>query len=215
MPTPTIDLSSYNGLTGTVAAYLNRQDLAAQIPGFITQFEAKMNRELRVRDMQKRAQANTTGEYISLPSDFLAVYTLELASNVGRWGEPLRFMSEEAARTWRAENWTPAGRTEGFSIYGSEIELIDPPASNLDFRLKYYAKIPNLSAAITSNWLLVKSPDLYVAGASREAAIYLKNDELLTRTHAVCTQIMDAMTLESERALKPQGALRATPRSFG
>lgn len=214
MPTPTIDLSSYSGLVGTIAAYLNRQDLTPQIPAFIAQAEAKFNRELRVRDMQKRAQATTTGEYIALPGDFLAVYTLELASNVGRWGEPLRFMSEEEARSWRAAN-TEAGRTVGFSIYGSEIELIDPSTTDIEFRLKYFARIPNLSASLTSNWLLVKSPDLYVAGACLEAAEYLKNDERLATWNAIRTQIMDAMHLESERALKPQGALRATPRSFG
>jgi hypothetical protein len=216
VPTATIDLTSYSGLIGTVAAYLNRQDLTAQIPAFIAQAEAKFNRELRVRDMQQRSQASASDEYISLPSDFLAVYTLELADNTTRWGEPLRFMTEEEARIWRAENpGSNPGNTVGFTLYGSEIELIDPPTTDIDFRLKYYAKIPSLSSALTSNWLLVKSPDLYVVGACLEASMYLKNDERLATWNAVRTQIMDAMHLESERALKPQNKLNAVRRTFG
>jgi hypothetical protein len=210
----TIDLSSYSGLVGSLAAYLNRQDLTAQIPAFIAQAEAKWNRKMRVRDMQKRVQATTSGEYIALPGDFLAVYALELADNTTRWGEPLPYFTEEAARSWRAAN-VNSGRTEAYSLYGSEIELIDPPTTDIGFRLKYYAKLPALGASQASNWLLVKSPDWYLAAARREAAIYLKNDEMLAREDAICTRIEDEMILESERALKPQGALRATSRTFG
>jgi hypothetical protein len=210
-----LDLTSYSGLEAAVAKYLNRRDLDDQIPAFIQQHEAKMNRELRVRDMQTRAQATTTGEYIALPSDFLSMYTLELSDGT-RWRDPLRFMSEEEARTWRAQH--PSGRpglTEGFTIYGSEIELVDPPSSNVDFRLKYFAKVPSLSATQTSNWLLVKSPDLYVVGSCLEAAVYLKNDDRLGTWNAIRTQIMEAMRIESEQALKPQNKLAAARRSFG
>lgn len=209
----TLELSDYATLKAAVAKYLNRRDLDEQIPAFIKQHEAKMNRELRVRDMHKRAQASTTGEYIALPTDYLSVYTLELAAG-SRWGEPLRFLSEEEARDWRSRN--PAGgNTYGFTIYGNEIELVDPPSSNLDFRLKYYQKIPGLSDTITSNWLLVKSPDLYVVGACLEAAVYLKNDDRLGTWNAIRTQIMDAMRVESEQALKPQNKLAAARRTFG
>lgn len=210
-----LDLTTYDGLAATVAQYLNRRDLTDQIPAFIAQHEAKMNRELRVRDMQKRAQATTSGEYIALPTDFLSVYTLELASSSTRWTEPLRFLSEEEARSWRAQNGgTGQGQIYGYTLYGSEIELVDPPTTNTDFRLKYYQAIPPL-ATNTQNWLLVKSPDLYVVGSCLEAAVFLKNDERLPTWAAIRGEILDAMHLESERALKPQNQLNATRRSFG
>lgn len=209
------DLTTYSGLKAAVAATLNRRDLTDQIPAFIAQHEAKMNRELRVRDMQKRSQASTDNEYIPLPADFLSVYSLELADNNGRWGEPLRYVTEEEARTWRSSNMWRRGLIYGYTLYGPEIEIVDPPTSDVDFRLKYYAKVPSLSDTNTSNWLLTKSPDLYLAGSCLEAALYLKNDDRLQTWTAVRTQIMEAMRIESEQSLKPQGALSVTRRTFG
>lgn len=208
-----LDLTTNSGLQAAVAQYLNRRDLTDQIPAFVTQATAKFSRELRVRDMQKRAQATTSGEYISLPGDYAAPYSLELATAPRCWGEPLAYVTEKAASELRAAR--PTGPFQWYTIYGSELELVYAPSTNFDFRLKYYARVPALVNPSDTNWLLTKSPDLYVAGACLEAAIYLKDDTGLQRWNAVRTQIMDAMVIESERALKPQGALTAPARSFG
>jgi hypothetical protein len=163
-----LDLGTYAGLQSTVGQYLNRRDLTDFIPAFITQAQAKFNRELRVRDMQKRAQATTDGEYIPVPGDYLAPYSLELASNTGRWGEPLAYVTEERAKELRTAN--PGGQgLNWYTTFGSEFELVFAPVEPTDFRLKYYARIPALVNGTDTNWLLTKSPDLYVVGACLEA----------------------------------------------
>jgi hypothetical protein len=207
-----IDLTTYTGLKDAVAQWLNRRDLTDQIPGFIAMAHAKFNRELRVRDMQTRAEATTSGEYIAVPADFLAPYSLELSVSPGLYGEPLEFVSEEEAKRRRAEGNTTQFRW--YTIFGGEFELIGAPATDVDFKLKYYAKIPALSASNETNWLLTKSPDLYLYGACLEAAPYLKNDERLATWATMRQQVIDAMHIESERALKPQSKLVANRRGF-
>jgi hypothetical protein len=209
-----LDLTTYAGLKDTVAQYLNRRDLTDQVPAFIAQAEAKFNRELRVREMQTRAQATTHGEYIAVPGDYLAPYSLELATQPRCWGEPLTFVTEQKAKELRAAD--PGGTDfRWYTTFGSEFELVFAPSTDYDFRLKYYARVPALATSNVSNWLLVKSPDLYVVGACLEASVFLKNDERLATWNAIRQKIIDDMNVESERSLKPQGALTATRRTFG
>lgn len=207
-----LDLTVYNDLLTGIGQWLNRRDLTDQIPSFVALAHAKFNRELRVRDMQTRAQATTSGEYIAVPGDYLAPYSLELdAGSPGNWGEPLVFISEDEATKRRHEL---VNQFRWYTIFGSSFELIGAQPTNINFNLKYYAAIPRLSATVQTNWLLTKSPDLYLYGALCEAAPYLKNDERLQTWATMRQQVIDAMNIESERALRPQAKLVATRRGF-
>jgi hypothetical protein len=213
-----IDLTTYDGLVDAVKQTLNRRDLDNQVPSFILQAEAKLNRSLRVRDMQTRAQDTTTGEYVPLPTDYLAVYTLEIATpGSTQWSAPLRVLTEQEALELRSANNNVGGTNlvQGYVLYANEIELVPPQTSPLDFRLKYYSKIPSLTSENQSNWLLMKSPDLYLAGACLEASLYLKGDSRLATWNTVRTTIMDDMNIESERARFPQNKLATRRTSFG
>jgi hypothetical protein len=196
----------YAGLKAAVADTLDRKDLESQIPGLIYQAHVKFNRELRVRDMMTKATVTNTGDAIALPDDFASPYSL-----VDSKGCKLEFVTEDDADSYRV------GRHYGqrYTIFGSNIELIPAPSDGTSFTLRYFAKIPFMSADTDTNWLLTKSPDLYVAGACLEASVYLEHDERLETWAGLRQQIVIAMNLESEQALKPQGALRAKLRSFG
>jgi hypothetical protein len=62
--------------------------------------------------------------------------------------------------------------------------------------------------------LLTKSPDLYLYSTLLEAAPYLKDDERLQVWAAARQQVMDAMALESERAMRPSTQMVARKRGF-
>lgn len=206
-----ISFDDYDGLKAALALYLNRRDLTDQIPGFIRLAHAKFNRELRVRDMQVRSEASSDDEYVALPSDFLEMHSLEIDAG-GVWSPPLKYISEQEAIERRASLDT-AG-TRFYTIYGSELELVSAPTTSIDYRLKYYAKIPVLSATNTTNWLLTKSPDIYLYGSLLEAVPYLKNDERVPLWTAARQKVIDDMHAESERALRPQaGGLAIRPKT--
>src|SRR5882757_6343231 len=82
----------YGSLQAAVSEYLARdQDatLIARIPTFVQLAEAKFNRQLFVRQMERRATAlvdsgSNEPEFISLPSDFQSMRRVRLSSVAGK-----------------------------------------------------------------------------------------------------------------------------------
>jgi hypothetical protein len=100
--------------------------LIARVPTFIQLFEAKMNRELFVRQMETRSTALTDPtagepEFIALPSDFQSMRRIRLSSYTGK--PLLDFKSTVQMDEYRTQVANVAGRPCYFSIFGNEIEL--------------------------------------------------------------------------------------------
>lgn len=204
-------LSTYSEIKSTVADYLNRADLTAVLPSFVTLAEAKFNRELRTRDMLTRVQTTSDDEYVLLPTDFLQHYSLELDAASAQ--PPMDYIGPQEAKVLKAQNRT-ASTTYYYTVIDGAFEIIPAPGSDLDLRMVYYAKIPALSDSNTTNWLLTKSPDMYLYSALLEAAPYLKDDDRVQLWAAARQQVMDAMNLESERAMRSTIQLTARRRGF-
>lgn len=209
-------ISTYSELKATVADYLNREDLSSVIPSFITLAEAKFNRELRVRDMMVRKQATSSNEYVPLPDDFLQHYALELDTDTAQ--PPMQYIGPQEAKEIKAQHrtvTTTGGRIQYYyTVIDGSFEIVPAPQADLDLRLVYYAQIPALSDSNTTNWLLTKSPDLYLYSTLLEASPYLKDDERIVVWGTARQQVLDAMQLESERALRPTVQLTARRRGF-
>lgn len=204
-------ITTYSTLQSAAADWLNRTDIESAIQTFITLAEAKLNRELRVRDMITRTTAGPSTEFVSLPSDFLQVYRLENAYDSPR--SELRYVPPQDASRYSASGYT-SGTLNYYTITGPSIQLIPAPSSAVTLNLTYYASIPALSNSNTSNWLLVKSPDLYLYSTLLEAGGYLRDDQIQLWS-AARQQVIDAMQLEGERAMRPTTDLVARHRSFG
>ena len=169
-------LDTFAGLKATIADYLNRDDLTAIIPSFITIAEAKFNRKLRTRQMIKRANGQIETACFAYPSDWLQAKEFQLNTNpIVR----LQFVTEAYGDELKANRYVSIGQPAYYTITGTQLEFIPAPDSTYSAELTYYAKIPALSDANTSNWLLAYAPDLYLYGALLEAAPYLKDDERL------------------------------------
>jgi len=169
-------LDTFAGLKATIADYLNRDDLTAIIPSFITIAEAKFNRKLRTRQMIKRANAQIETAFFAYPSDWLQAKEFQLNTNpIVR----LQFVTEAQGDESKAQRYLNIGQPVYYTITGSQLEFIPTPDTTYSAELTYYAKIPALSDSNTSNWLLAYAPDLYLYGALMEAAPYLKDDERL------------------------------------
>ena len=94
------------------------------------------------------------------------------------------------------------------------VELLPAPTGDTDVVLTYYQKIPALSDTQTTNWLLTKSPDLYLYSTLLEAAPYLRDDDRMAMWGTARNQVLAAMQLESERAMRPTTQLVARRRGF-
>ena len=70
-------ISTKAELHTAVANWLNRSDLTSRIPEFIALAEASFNRNLRTREMLVRSTASVTGQYVSIPTDYLEMMNIE------------------------------------------------------------------------------------------------------------------------------------------
>jgi len=169
-------LDTFADLKATIADYLNRDDLTSVIPSFITIAEAKFNRKLRTRQMVKRAEGQIQTAFFAYPSDWLQAKEFQLNTNPI---QRLQFVTEAQGDELKSNRYVSVGQPVYYTITGTQLEFIPTPDSTYSAELTYYAKIPALSTANTSNWLLAYAPDLYLYGALLEAAPYLKDDERL------------------------------------
>lgn len=206
-----INITNYTELLAAAADWLNRADLDDQLPSFVTLAEAQFNRELRVRDMMVRAFTVSQAENVSLPTDWLEHYSLVILPG-GTPGPPLRYMGEKESNEIKA-NGAPTGTPCGYTLIGNAIELVPAPGANVDLRMVYYQRIPPLRTN-SVNWLLTKSPDLYLFATLMNASPYLKDDDRLVAWAQSRMGLIELMRAESEAALRPRSGLVARARSF-
>jgi hypothetical protein len=171
-----MSFTTYSALQTTIASYLGRTDLTAMIPTFITLAEARLQRELRTRQMLKSATATMTAgdNTVGLPTDFLEMRDLFVQGNPRM---PVSYMSPSAfTRNARA---TESGRPVDYSVIGSEMNFAPIPDGAYVLEMLYYYKPEVLSSTNSSNVFLANYPDLLLYGSLAQAEPYLMNDARL------------------------------------
>lgn len=165
--------TSYSELKDSVANYLARTDLTAQIPDFIRLAELRMRRELRVRQMLKSVTTPTTAGdgTVELPTDFLEARDFIVSSNPVT---PLTYFSPGAFS--RLSRTTDLGKPTDFTVLQSEFQLAPVPDTVYTLKLLYFASPDFLSDSNQSNVFLANMPDMLLYGALIEAEPYLMND---------------------------------------
>jgi hypothetical protein len=166
-------ISTYTELQTAVANWLDRDDLTARIPEFISLTEARFNRVLRIRAMETEAdQATTAGtRNYSLPAEYRQMRTVHLTTSPIT---PMSYVTPQIMdRIW-------AGSTQGkplsYTIKGNSIMVGPSPDATYTIRFLYYKKIASLSAIAPINDILTDSPDVYLYGCLLEAEPFLQND---------------------------------------
>lgn len=175
-------ITSYSTLVTAVTEWLAREEdttLVARIPTFIQLTEAKLNRELFVRQMENRATTSvdtgsTEPEFISLPDDFQSMRWMRLSS-VDRKPR-LNYLTPVQMDDFKSQNGGASGQPKYFTIFGTEIELGPTPDTDYSIEMVYRQYIPALTEDNTTNWLITLAPDLYLYGALLESAPYIKED---------------------------------------
>lgn len=206
-------LTSYSELQASVADWLNRADLTAQIPDFIALAEARFNRDIRHNAMLQRDTTVATTDYVALPSDWLEHVSVAVVGD-GSVKNPLTYVSNEEFNRLRLQNLT--GSFRYYTIQENNLCLLpEMDAGSVTLEIFYYGKIPNLSSSQTTNWLLQRAPDLYLFASLLSAEMFLQNDERLATWSAAVESVLRSLSSESERAKRSQGNLTIRRRTFG
>lgn len=159
---------NYTELKTEIAAWNHHSFDAGKVDLFIDLFEARVNRNLRVPEMEKRATATPTTEYVALPTDFLELRNIQIN------GSTVSLVEYASPQKIDAMGLT-TGTARYYSLVGNEFQL-NPSAANSTVEIAYYAKITPLSDANPTNFLIDSHPDYYLMGCIHEALIYAIDD---------------------------------------
>lgn len=171
-------LANYADLLAAVANWLNRTDLTARIPEFITLAEVEFNRSLRTIEMEARSTATLTGAAIAVPADFIGLRSISIANTRLDYITPGEAFEDEAT-----------GTPTRYTVSDGQFFFRPAPSSGT-VTIDYYASIPALTASNTTNWLMTKHPDLYLFATCAQAEFYVVNDDRVAAWKARAEEIM-------------------------
>jgi hypothetical protein len=163
-----MSLTTYAELKSSVANWLNRTDLTAEIPDFIKLAESRIAHEVRLPTIEKTASMTLNSQgAIAIPADFLEL--IDVFYN----DKPLDRISLTQLRGLASRSGLPVC----FARDGKEIVFFPTPSTQTDtLVVKYYYQVPDLSDSAPSNDLFATAPELYLFGALSEAATFLGAD---------------------------------------
>ena len=172
------DLTNYAGLCATIEEWLGRDDLKAQIPVFIQLAEKRMNRELRLRVMERRAETDVLSGQSAVPLPWRREagnwdVFMEMRDIVWQGADGISHSLTYAPADDYAETRT-VGLPRQYTIIGRDLFLL--PASDADGKLMltYYAEISPLGEKQPDNAVLLTAPDVYLYGALLESVPFTR-----------------------------------------
>jgi hypothetical protein len=177
-------LDNYADLQSAIGNWLNRQDLTAAIPDFISIAEAQMLRRFQKALFEgvmlpramvaQNANFGIASEYVNLPADFLGV----LSFSIDALAVQLDYVgAQNLVYLKQKRGVTATPDVPGvFTIIGNQFQFLPVPDQSYAGNLFYWQKPAPLSNANPSNWILANHPDVYLYGALTASAPYLMDD---------------------------------------
>lgn len=174
---------TYSSLITKVGATLNKTNLTANIPDFITQGESVLLRRLNIRQQMQSDDYTIDGDEYPTPSGLVEVMAFSLTDPVRRleYVTPDRFDSLNMGE----------GEPRFFTIVGSEFLFAPTPDQAYDAKIRYRQRLCRLSSSVRTNWLLCQHPDAYLYAALAESAPFLRDDERLPMWEARLARIIE------------------------
>lgn len=165
-------ISTYGELKTAVASWLARTDLTATIPDLISLAEEDIKNDVRVRAMESLTTGTLDGSTLDHPTGFISARRLVVGNKRYEYRTPEAYQDAVAS-----------GNTTGFYFFtsiGSKFYILNG-ASGDSYSLIYTGGFTAFSADADTNWLLTNAPSVYLFGACRHGAMYLKDDNELAR----------------------------------
>jgi hypothetical protein len=183
-------ISDYASLLIDAGEYAGANDIAHVFPRLVALAEAKFNRVLRVAEMEASGTVTLVDGNADLPADFLEARLVNApdGSGLNAWS------LSELNRRFGTYGGIPAG----YSVVGGQIRV--RPTSSGVVSLDYYAKIPPLTPANPTNWLLEKAPDAYLYGLVEEIAIWKRDVDGVQAGRTLKELALRGLTLQDERS---------------
>lgn len=211
--------ASYTTLKANVAAWVAHDGLTSYIPTFIDHAVSRINRQLRIRPMEKAISVALDADgRADVPCDFIALrdaylfkhtgtlpgggnstppYLLSNITNV----RPLEITTpENTFADWERNRNKSSSRRPKLSIVG-DIFVVNPYLTDSpNLGGMYYARFQPLSDTNPTNWITQNVPELVLYGACREAAVFMKDQAMIGYWEGKFTATLEEVQEEHKSA---------------
>src|ERR1019366_2242697 len=160
---------TYIGLKASLADWLNRSDLTAQIPDFIILAEAEMKRRLR-RTSVRNSAFSITAQAVAAPGDCAELRSIYLISTQMMQDVPIRLCTPEMLAERRARNAGAVGRPSDVAVMAGYFHFAPPPGQTYTAEIFYFQSLIPLNVGTPTTTLYTEAPDMYLYGALLQAA---------------------------------------------
>ena len=200
----TVFAQTYADLLTDCASWAKRSDLTTVIPKCVFLLEAYLNDELLLRDMETETTLTSSANvnYVALPTGYVSPIALWLTISSIR--QPLIPASPQ-----ELPYFPTSTQPRYWAIDGDNIRFDAPTDQAYSLPFRYIAK-SNLSDSNQTNQLLLKRPDVYLAGTMVEIAKYTRDNELLSTWGPQFMAAVKSLKNAENRA-RGQVRLRADP----
>lgn len=165
--------------------YMGRADFAHLFPRFVAMAELDIERKARFSDQHKTAVLTPVSRRATLPVDFLVVKSVRETTSPGQHLNALSAHLDVDP----VEMEPP-----GYRIEAGEIVILGDVSGTI--RLDYFARMPRLTGAAPTNWLLSKAPDALLMGTVTQAMVWAGDQRGDLARAGFETALADAMRLD-------------------
>lgn len=182
-------MTTYATLAADVVSWSARSDIATKIPTMCALFEARVNRELRVRQMETSFTGTIASNLIALPTGWLEFKRLWIDGYEDNQLKPSTLESVAMSVDGVPNLYATDGTNVRFNGTG-------------DVTGVYYKAIPSLYAD-GYNWLSTLAYDAYLFGVLAEVAGYQRDDAEFQKHYARSDSILKAVAGADRRLTGP------------
>lgn len=200
-------LTTYAELQTAVITELDRTgntEFTNAVPDFVNRCEAKINRKLRLREMETLAYATYAAGTVALEDRLLALPTgyvemiMPLRAKVSA-ADDTTYKELKYVDPGKISTYYGTAATAGQLAYTlrDQIEFASPVGSD-HLIMMHFIKGWDLATSST-NWLLTNYPDAYLYGTLMEASVFIVDDQRAAGWLALFKAAMDDLQELSER----------------
>lgn len=171
---------NYSQLSALLQDYTQNfgSEFVAAIPNIVQQAEDRIYKSVQIPALKKNQQANLSSgvKYLTLPTDFLATYSV--AITVG--GDQTYLLEREVSWIGEAMQGVAQGAPRYYALFDQDTFLIGPtPNAAYPVELHYFYEPASIVVAGTS-WLGDNAESVLLYGCLVEAYSYMKGEADLT-----------------------------------
>ncbi|AUV61753.1 virion structural protein [Pseudomonas phage Bjorn] len=165
-------------LTATAVRWSDRQDIdPALVVDMVGNVTGRLNRMLRMPDMESAEIMQAFGGAITIPEDFIALRSIVGESDeYGR--NALQYIPTDVFTQYLHNNQEAPNGVVYYTRLGRYWRLYpnDIP-DGVAFRVNYYKNLPELNTIFPTNWLLTKYPQMFLYGLLEQIYMFTMDQD--------------------------------------